>query len=443
MVKIENFSSNMINPNQRQELENRKRINIKMSRATNSGRLQHDFHVREQWQETNAKILDSYDSFYRTTKALLVLFQIMGVVPISRKKRNVAGHRTEFTWTSREALWAYFIFGLETLIVAPVGYFRFKDLFVSNDQRFDIIINRVIFLTLLLVHFLLPFASWRNGSAVAEFKNMWTRFQSKYVRVTGEPIHFKNHTVLTWTLCVLSWLMSILFVLAEFYLQEDLHFWHTFAYYHIIATLNCFCSLWYINGEAFTYTSQNLIKHLDKAFATQQKAIKIAEYRHLWIDLSQMIRQLGRLGTIYRQTRLKYSCTLSAKVNASIYSLYLIVIFFTTIIASYGALSEIIDHGLTWKELGLILLVVYCLTILFVICNEAHNATTQVGHNFQERLFNVNLFEVTEPVKKEIEMFLVAIQKNAPVMNLNGYVTVDRRLITSVRQMSHGSLIKL
>lgn len=136
-------------------------------------------------------------------------------------------------------------------------------------------------------------------------------------------------------------------------------------------------------------------------------------------------------------------CFFSAKVNASIYSLYLIVIFFTTIIASYGALSEIIDHGLTWKELGLILLVVYCLAILFLICNEAHNATTQVGHNFQERLFNVELFEVTEPVKKEIEMFLVAIQKNAPVMNLNGYVTVDRGLITSVRFVGTASGVSI
>lgn len=405
----------MINPNQRQELENQNRIKIKLSSISMSGRLQRDFHVRDQWQETNPKILDSYDSFYRTTKTLLVLFQYMGVVPISRKSPNESGDRTKFSWTSKQCLWAYFIYSLETTIVSSVAYARFNDLFQSTDNRFDIVINRVIFLTLLLVHFLLPFASWRNGPAVAEFKNMWTRFQAKYVKVTGEAIHFVNHQVLTLSLCVLSWVMSIVFVLAECYLQPDLRLWQTFAYYHIIATLNCFCSLWYINGKAFSFTSQRLIKNLDNAFNSQQKAIKIAEYRHLWIDLSQMIRQL-------------------AKVNANIYSLYLIVIFFTTIIACYGCLSEIIDHGLTWKELGLILLVVYCLTILMVICNEAHHATTEVGYKFQERLFNVNLLNVTEPVKKEIEMFLAAIEKNAPVMNLNGYVIIDRGLITSVSE---------
>lgn len=293
MVKIENYSNNMINPNQRQELENQKRLKIKMERITKSGLLKQDFHVRDQWQETNAKILDSYDSFYQTTKALLILFQYMGVVPISRKKHSEHGDRTKFSWTSKQALWAYFIYSVETVIVAGVGYSRFNDLIHSKDQRFDVVINRIIFLTLLMVHFLLPFASWRNGAEVAHFKNMWTRFQSKYVRVTGEAIHFKNHRVLTWTLCILSWGISIGFVLAEYYLQVDLQLWHTFAYYHIIATLNCFCSLWYINGEAFTFSSVNLIMHLDLAFKSQQKAIKIAEYRHLWIDLSQMIRQLG------------------------------------------------------------------------------------------------------------------------------------------------------
>ena len=29
-------------------------------------------------------LLDKYDSFYKTTKSLLVLFQIMGVMPIAR-----------------------------------------------------------------------------------------------------------------------------------------------------------------------------------------------------------------------------------------------------------------------------------------------------------------------------------------------------------------------
>lgn len=112
--------------------------------------------------------------------------------------------------------------------------------------------------------------------------------------------------------------------------------------------------------------------------------------------------------------------------------MYLMMIFFTTIIASYGSLSEIMDHGLTFKELGMFMIVFYCLTILYIMCNEAHHASIKVGYMFQQLLFNTNTVPYTQNAKKEVEMFLVAIQKNAPDMSLNGYVVVDRGLMSSV-----------
>lgn len=110
------------------------------------------------------------------------------------------------------------------------------------------------------------------------------------------------------------------------------------------------------------------------------------------------------------------------------------MIFFVTIIASYGSISEIIDHGLTFKELGLFMIVFYCLGILYIICNEAHYANLKVGYMFQQILFNVDTVGLTQNAKKELEMFIMAIQKNPPIMSLNGYVTVDRGLVSSVRK---------
>lgn len=60
------------------------------------------------------------------------------------------------------------------------------------------------------------------------------------------------------------------------------------------------------------------------------------------------------------------------------YGIYCLVIFFTTIIATYGALSEIIEHGATYKEVGLFVIVFYCMSLLFIICNEAHHASKRV-----------------------------------------------------------------
>jgi gustatory receptor len=85
----------------------------------------------------------------------------------------------------------------------------------------------------------------------------------------------------------------------------------------------------------------------------------------------------------------------------------------------------------TFKELGLFIVVVYCMTLLFIICNEAHHASRRVGLNFQEILLNVNLASCDVAMQREIEMFLVTIDKNPPIMNLNGYTNINRQLISA------------
>lgn len=89
-------------------------------------------------------------------------------------------------------------------------------------------------------------------------------------------------------------------------------------------------------------------------------AKKLTKYRHLWVDLSHMMQQLGR-------------------AYSNMYGLYCLIIFFTTIIAVYGVLSEILDHGVSFKEAGLLIIVVYCMTLLFIICNKAHYASKKVS----------------------------------------------------------------
>lgn len=120
------------------------------------------------------------------------------------------------------------------------------------------------------------------------------------------------------------------------------------------------------------------------------------------------------------------------KAYSNMYGIYCLVIFFTTIIATYGALSEIVDHGATYKEVGLFIIVFYCMSLLFIICNEAHHASRRVGPMFQDRLLHINLTAVDQDTQKEVEMFLVAIDKNPPTMNLDGYADINRGLITSV-----------
>lgn len=359
-------------------------------------------------------LLDRHDSFYHTTKSLLVLFQIMGVMPIMRSPKGVKMPRTTFRWFSRAFLWAYTVYSLETALVVWIARERIANYMNNTDKRFDEIIYNVIFMSILLPHFLLPVASWRNGGEVAKFKNMWTHYQLQFLRVAGTPIVFPNLYPLTWALCFVSWGGAVAVMMSQYYLQSDFLFWHTFAYFHIIAMLNGFCSLWYINCTAFGTASLALAAAMQGALVDGRGAQKLTEYRHLWVDLSHMMQQLGR-------------------AYSNMYGIYCLVIFFTTIIATFGALSEILDHGATYKEIGLFVIVAYCMTLLFVICNEAHYASQKVGLDFQTKLLNVNLVAVDRATEKEVEMFLIAIAKNPPTMNLNGYANINRGLITSVR----------
>ncbi|XP_013138058.1 PREDICTED: gustatory and odorant receptor 22 [Papilio polytes] len=337
----------------------------------------------------------------------------MGVMPIMRvPKDSKTTKRTTFNWISKATLWAYLVWSLECIIVVKVGRERLTNFQDNSNKRFDEVIYNIIFLSILIPHFLLPIASWRHGSEVAIFKNMWTHYQLKYLKITGSPIIFPNLYSLTWALCIFSWTLSIAVTLSQHYLQNDFELWHSFAYYHIIAMLDGFCSLWYINCNAFGTASKGLATNLHKALKAEHPALKLAQYRHLWVDLSHMMQQLGR-------------------AYSNMYGIYCMVIFFTTIISLYGSLSEILEHGVSYKEMGLFVIVGYCMTLLFIICNEAYHASRKVGLEFQNRLLNVNLGAIDRSAQREVEMFLVAIAKNPPIMNLDGFTIINRELFTA------------
>lgn len=62
---------------------------------------------------------------------------------------------------------------------------------------------------------------------------------------------------------------------------------------------------------------------------------------------------------------------------------------------------------------------------------------------FRERLLNVNLSSVDVRTRQEVHMFLTAIEKNPPVMNLNGYANINRKLISSVSRLTEKIFLRL
>lgn len=76
----------ILNPHQRQLWEDTKRVKeqieqLERQRGIGSPR---DLYVRRKEEKFDPNEMDARDSFYHTTKSLLVLFQLMGVMPIMR-----------------------------------------------------------------------------------------------------------------------------------------------------------------------------------------------------------------------------------------------------------------------------------------------------------------------------------------------------------------------
>lgn len=93
----------------------------------------HHIRVRNMWLTANLRAIDAYDSFYKNTKALLILFQIMGVVPITREKHGRSRDRTSFSYASKESFWAYFLYSIQTVVVISGEFKSFlKTIFKLN-----------------------------------------------------------------------------------------------------------------------------------------------------------------------------------------------------------------------------------------------------------------------------------------------------------------------
>lgn len=233
-----------LNPNQKRFLQDERRYREKLTILSKDGGSLSEMYMRATEEDDDAELLDKHDSFYWATKQLLNLFQYMGVMPIVRNPPIKGLPRTGYSFTSGWFVWSVIIYSLETVIVVNVLKERVTNFINQEEKRFDEGIYNVIFFSLLFTHFLLPVAAWRHGHQVAIFKNMWTSYQLKFFKVTGTPINFPNLYAIAWGLCIFSWGLSIAINLSQYFLQPDFKLWYTFAYYHIIAMLNCFWSLW-------------------------------------------------------------------------------------------------------------------------------------------------------------------------------------------------------
>lgn len=90
-------------------------------------------------------------------------------------------------------------------------------------------------------------------------------------------------------------------------------------------------------------------------------------------------------------------------------------------------MSQLSD-GFGIKDIGLFVTAMCNITLLFYICDEAHNASQFVRTNFQKKLLMVELSWMNSDAQTEINMFLRATEMNPSNMNCGGFFDVNRNL---------------
>uniref|UniRef100_A0A336MIC6 Gustatory receptor n=1 Tax=Culicoides sonorensis TaxID=179676 RepID=A0A336MIC6_CULSO len=364
--------------------------------------------ARSQLNSQDGDTAEEHDQFYRDHKLLLVLFRALAVMPILRSSPG----RVTFSWKSSASIYAFTFYVFATVLVCAVGYERFSIL--GKTEKFDEYIYGIIFIIFLVPHFWIPFVGWGVANTVAAYKTMWGSFQVRYFRVTGRSLQFpflKTLIIILFIGCVIC---AVVFLISLSMLLDGFSYWHTSAYYHIVIMLNMNAALWYCNCLGTRVASTSLSASFREDVGIECTAILISQYRFLWLNLSELVQALGNA---YART----------------YSTYCLFMLFNITIGIYAAMSQIIDHGFnfSFKEIGLIILSLYCATLLFVFCDSSHKATLQVAQGVQDTLLSINLLTIDQPTQKEIDLFIQAIEMNPATVSLKGYAAVNRELLTA------------
>ncbi|XP_072397576.1 gustatory and odorant receptor 22-like [Diabrotica undecimpunctata] len=364
---------------------------------------------RQELDSSDGQVIDDHDQFYRDHKLILLLFRMLGVMPIERGEIG----RITFSWKSIPTIYAYVFYAVMTVIVVFVGYER-VDILLNKSRKFDEYIYSIIFIIFLVPHFWIPFVGWGVAREVCDYKNGWGTFQLHYYKVTGQNLQFPYLSTLIVIISLGCLILAVAFLLTLSALLDGYTLYHTSAYYHIITMLNMNSALWYINLRGIGNASQALADNFQKDIDNFCTGYIISHYRKLWLELSELLQAIGNA----------YSRTYST------YSLFMIT---NITIATYGFISEIMEHGITFsfKEMGLLVASLYCMVLLYIYCDCSHKASDNIAIRVQRSLMEIDLTTINLDTGKEIDMFLTAIRLNPPTVSLQGYSDVNRKLITS------------
>ncbi|KAJ9579032.1 hypothetical protein L9F63_024859, partial [Diploptera punctata] len=340
--------------------------------------------------------------FYDELKPMIYLMKSFGLFPLQREKSDDSNFKR-----CKITLLYSILFYMGMNVFASYELWKKIKSMGSVDTQFDELMFTVVRFMYVLPHFYMIPCHWIEVTKVGRYFTCWYEFQEHFQTVTGKPLYLglRKRAVLS---ALISPVIGVMYVLSETFLVKSSQFdWEMCFYMYVMTMIMLHVTWWWLVCSALrgAISTYKLDFFKDQSmFEYESSAIKVAQYRTLWMRISRLSRDTGMF--------MCYS-----------YGHLSVLAFTVTTLQLYGSLSNIHD-GEYLKHTGLAVCVILSAAMIYITANCAHHATEEIGPEFNENLSCI--CSSKKEVRRELKMFTQVLTTNSCVINLGGYVALNR-----------------
>nr|CAD7428386.1 unnamed protein product [Timema monikensis] len=345
------------------------------------------------------------EEFYEELKPLWIVQMVLGNFPLQRPQ---PGH-TQLKFFSIIVFYSLILYVALGYADVLIMLRRFETI-VKSEKEFNEVILPVNFILYLIPHFLsVPTYLW-DGTKMADYFNLWWKFQLTFRQVTGTTLQLKMKRY-SWILIASLIIFSVVYVAFVSYMSSLISGVEHFFFFYSLFALSLKVCIWMFTCLALTISMKQFYKHFQPVLSTSSVK-RLDEYRDLWQLLSKLSHCSG----------------VANGMNVGG-----LVIFFAsnTLLTMYGVLSGLLSYKNDLVQILLIVHSINCLILLAALCDFPHRAYTRIGPTFVEKLSAA--MASNKVLENEMKVFITVAVANPPEISLGGFIVINRNMFISVR----------
>ncbi|XP_059472161.1 gustatory and odorant receptor 24 [Neocloeon triangulifer] len=277
---------------------------------------------------------------------------------------------------------------------------------------------------------LVPFIIWLPFRRVSNFFKATFKFHMNFFRMTGEVIvlEWEKYTpyiatgIPVFSACIVLYYYLSMHEIMNMNILTLLLSWSTYVV--TIGMDFLWCTPLMILGktaERLISSLKNKFQKVEKDSAMQEYLVR--EYRALWLDLSKALQSNNDVSTMT-------------------FTYHALHVFLMLTLNLYGLLNGLRQPWSTNQNMRLIGTILF-LVELWLMANAAHYCTTKFEDIQWDPFFLIPSIETAEAVRREMSTFLDVAVAAPHVVDIGGFVCINRSWLTNMLGNLLSSLIIL